>query len=70
MAITAPSPTPAWPQAKSDGAFLVTVNLNDDSFTSGPNTRNTLTACLLHEVGDLLDVVHVVGQLGRHELRG
>ena len=56
-------------QPKSNGTFLVDGELERRFVHVWPQHRNPLATGLFHEVGDLLDVIHVVGQLGRHEFR-
>ena len=63
------SHTPHGAQPKSDGALLVDGELERGLVHVRPQHRNPLTTGLFHQVGDLLDVVHVVGQLGGHKLR-
>ena len=57
-------------KAKPDGTVLVHGELEHRLVHVRPKDRHALPTGLLHEVGHFLDVVHVVGQLRRHELRG
>ena len=57
----------AWRRAQSESPPLVHRELEGRFVDIGTEDGHALTTRLFHQVGDLLDVVHVVGQLRRHE---